>query len=218
MNTLSSFKFEEVESDKIPKKLHYCWFGKGEKSQAILDCIASWKKFMPDYEIIEWNEDNFNININEYVKDAYEQKKWAFVSDYARLYALYNVGGVYLDTDVEVFKPFDIFLDNKMFTGFENVGYPVTAVMGARKNHPIIKEMLDHYIGKKFDWKPFPHMETNTMIMSDILAVKGIDRYKNELQRTPLITVYPKVVLCPIIPDGITDETYAIHKMFGSWG
>ena len=87
---------------KIPKTIHYCWFGKGQKSELMLKCINSWKKYLPDYEIIEWNEDNFDINSNEYVKEAYENKKYAFVTDYVRLYVLLNYGGIYMDTDVEV--------------------------------------------------------------------------------------------------------------------
>ena len=89
----------------IPKIIHYCWFGRNSKSKIILKCIESWRKFMPDYEIIEWNEDNFNVKQNEYVKSAYNNKKWAFVSDYARMKVLYQYGGIYFDTDVELLKP-----------------------------------------------------------------------------------------------------------------
>ena len=89
---------------KIPKIIHYCWFGKGKKSELIEKCIASWKKYLPDYKIIEWNESNFDINSNIYCKEAYENKKYAFVSDYVRLYAVYNYGGIYFDTDLEVLK------------------------------------------------------------------------------------------------------------------
>ena len=91
----------------IPKKIHYCWFGRGEKPKDALKCIESWKKFCPDYEILEWNEDNFDLTQNRYMKEAYEAKKWAFVSDYARLKIIYDNGGIYLDTDVEIIKPID---------------------------------------------------------------------------------------------------------------
>lgn len=201
----------------IPKVLHLCWFGNNPKSQQILDCIESWKTFMPDYEIIEWNETNFNIDICSYVKDAYDQKKWAFVTDYVRLWVLYNNGGIYMDTDVEVFKSFDDLLDNEAFTGFENICYPVTATMGSVKGNPLIKEMLDYYNDKEFIWKPWPDMLTNTVIISDILEEHGIDRWKNEEQEVDNITIYPKQYLCPN-KDNITDETYAVHKQFGSWG
>ena len=88
----------------IPKKIHYCWFGKGPKSKLFEKCLASWKKYFPDFEIIEWNEENFDVSSNKYVKEAYENKKWAFVSDYARLKIIYEEGGIYFDTDVEVLK------------------------------------------------------------------------------------------------------------------
>ena len=97
------------------KKIHYCWFGGNQKSDLILKCIDSWKKFMPDYEIIEWNESNFDINCNTYVKEAYNSKKWAFVSDYVRLWVIYNFGGIYFDTDVELINNIDDLLDCNAF-------------------------------------------------------------------------------------------------------
>lgn len=201
----------------IPKVINYCWFGGNEKSQQIIECINSWKKYMPDYEIIEWNENNFNINCNDYVKKAYKMKKWAFVTDYVRLFVLYNNGGVYMDTDVEVFKPFDKLLNNNAFTGFENIGYPVTATMGSVKENELIKEMLDYYADKEFIWKEYPQMETNTVVISDLLEKKGINRWEDKLQSVNNITIYPKEYLCPN-KNSITNNTYAIHKMLGSWG
>ena len=203
----------------IPKIIHYVWVGGKEKSIAVVNCINSWKKFCPDYEIKEWNESNFDINLYRYCKEAYEQKKWAFVSDVIRLYALYTEGGIYLDTDVELFKNLDVLLNNPAFTGFENIGYPVTAVMGAEKGSSIIKEMLDYYNDRDFIWEGFGNTITNTMIMSDILEKIGIDRNKNELQRTKDITIYPKDTFCPNWwENGIPDESYARHLMLGSWG
>ena len=105
----------------IPKKIHYIWFGKGEKNERIKTCIESWKKYLPDYEIIEWTEDNFDININDFAKLAYDNKKWAYVSDVARLWILYNEGGIYMDTDVELYKPLDEFLNEEGFIGFEDI-------------------------------------------------------------------------------------------------
>jgi hypothetical protein len=105
--------------NKIPKIIHYCWFGGKALPPLALKCIESWKKYCPDYEIIEWNESNFDLDYNIYVKEAYKEEKWAFVSDVARLYAVYVHGGIYLDTDVEIIKPIDNFLDSSMFIGFE---------------------------------------------------------------------------------------------------
>ena len=101
--------------NKIPKIIHYCWFGKKDKPDIVNHCINSWKKVLDDYEIIEWNEDNFDVESNTYVKQAYESGKFAFVSDFVRIKALYDYGGIYLDTDVEVFKKFDDLLDNESF-------------------------------------------------------------------------------------------------------
>lgn len=124
------FKNEVVKI--IPKIIHYVWLGRGEKSQKIKDCIASWKKFMPDYEIIEWNEDNFDINYNDFTRQSYEKKMYAFTSDVVRLYALYHKGGIYMDTDVLMYKPLYEFENEQGFTGFEDVNYPVTATMRSR--------------------------------------------------------------------------------------
>ena len=104
----------------IPKKIHYCWFGRGPMPELALKCLNSWKVNLPDYELIVWNEDSFDITTNQYVKEAYESRKFAFVTDYVRLYALYHYGGIYMDTDVEVLKPLDNFLNHKAFTGCED--------------------------------------------------------------------------------------------------
>ena len=119
--------------NKIPKKIHYCWFGGNPLPKETVEYIKSWKKYCPDYEIIEWNESNFDINRNLYIKQAYEAKKYAFVSDYVRVFALYKYGGIYLDTDVEVFKDFNDLLDNESFWGFEQENYIATSTIGAKK-------------------------------------------------------------------------------------
>ena len=105
--------------DKIPRMIHYCWFGNGEKPKFICDCINTWKAVLNDYEIVEWNESNFDVNSNIFVKQAYESGKYAFVSDYARFWILYNYGGLYFDTDVEVIKSFDEILSKGPYMGFE---------------------------------------------------------------------------------------------------
>lgn len=134
----------------IPKKIHYIWLGGNKKSKLIEKCIASWKKYCPDYEIIEWNENNFDIGSNKYLKEAYEAKKWAFASDYIRLYVLYTEGGIYMDTDVEVLKPLDRFLECKAFSGFERKDAIPTGIMACEKGNEIFKELLSYYTDKSF--------------------------------------------------------------------
>ena len=130
----------------IPKKIHYCWFGSGEKPKLARKCIDSWKKFCPDYEIIEWNENNFNVNLNAYTKMCYEQKKYAFLSDYVRLLVINEHGGIYFDTDVEAVKTFDDLLIHKAFIGFETNEFVNTGQgFGAEANTEIVKLMIDEY-------------------------------------------------------------------------
>lgn len=135
-----------MEKFKIPKKIHYCWFGKGEKSKLVKKCIASWKKFCPDYEIIEWNEDNFEIYKYPYAKFCYENQKWAFLSDFVRLVVVYEYGGVYFDTDVELVSKLDDFMEYEAFYGFENRENVATGLgFGAIPKHKTVKAMLGEY-------------------------------------------------------------------------
>lgn len=130
----------------IPKKIHYCWFGRGEKPKLAQKCIASWKKYCPDYEIIEWNEDNFDINMNGYTRMCYSQKKYAFLSDYVRLLVVAEHGGVYFDTDVELLKRPDHLLQANSFFGFENEGYINTGHgFGSVAHGRAIEAMIEEY-------------------------------------------------------------------------
>lgn len=206
----------------INKKIHYCWFGNGEKSEIIKNCINSWQIYLPDYEIIEWNEKNFDINMCKYVKDAYENKKFAFVSDYVRFYVLYNYGGIYLDVDVEVIKPLDNFLKHDAFVGFESKkSVNPGLVMGAKKGNKIIKEILESYSNKEFILKD-GSLNTTTVVKytTDILLRYGL-RLDNTFQILESVTVYPKTFFCPLTNNSdktdFSENTYTIHHFAGTW-
>ena len=155
----------------IPKKIHYCWFGRGQMPESAKYYINSWKKELPDYELKLWNEDTFDINSNCYVKEAYESKKFAFVTDYVRLYALYTEGGIYMDTDVEVLRNLDIFLCHKAFSGFESLNQVPTGIMGSEKGLSIIKELLDYYNDKHFI------DENGNMVIGDEMLTPDSSRF-----------------------------------------
>lgn len=194
----------------IPKKIHYVWMGKQEKPKAIKKCMKTWKKYLQDYEIIEWNEDNFDINSHPFVKKAYEAKKWAFVSDYVRAYVIYNQGGIYLDTDVFVIDKLDSLLDNRAFVGYEAPDYPFTAVFGAEPKHPLIKKMLDYYDNIDMDFK---FEDNNTISVSNILINDYNCQLGNKEQMlADGIKVYKEGVLCNPSKDSLT-----VHVFLGTW-
>lgn len=208
--------------NKIPKIIHYCWFGRGQKTEIVLKCIESWKKYLPDYEIKEWNEDNFDININTYVKQAYEAKKYAFVSDYVRLYALYNEGGIYMDTDVEVIKPLDVFLDHDAFTGYERAGLIPTGIIGAKPKHNWIEKNLRFYDNKKFIKEDGTYdLTTNVKYITSISKEMGFTGGSDFQIFGEGVAIYPFDYFCAkdhftgkVI---ITNNTYTIHHFAGSW-
>lgn len=206
----------------IPKVIHYCWFGRGPKNDLAVKCIESWKKFLPDYEIKEWNEDNFDLNKYRYAAEAYENRKYAFVTDVVRLYALYTEGGIYMDTDVEVLKTFDPFLHHVMFSGFETNYTVPTGMMAAERGSVWAKDLLDQYNDRVFV-KPDGSfdMTTNTNVITDYMVGKGLI-LNNTYQDFPnLCTMYPAEFFCPkdhttgII--NITKNTVCIHHFAGSW-
>lgn len=203
-------------NDKIPKRIIYCWFGGKEKPPRVQKCMKTWKEQLPGWEFLEINEKNFNVNFNKYTKEAYKNKKYAFVSDVARLWALYNYGGVYLDTDVIVYKPLDKFLKWDFFTGFEQPHYPVTATLGASKENPLIKEMLNKYDTMTFkveeNWEDYI---TNTMVMSDVIG-KYFDRDRTEYQEKDNMAIYPQEVFCNRLRTQ-NEESYTEHLMTGLW-
>lgn len=206
----------------IPKIIHYCWFGRGELPPLAKKCLGSWKKYCPDYEIKEWNEDNFNLDLYPYAREAYDKRKFAFVTDVVRLYVLYHEGGIYMDTDVEVLKPLDRFLSHHAFSGYEDEQFVPTGIMGSEKGGRWAKENLAYYDGRHF-LKEDGSMDltTNVKIITNYLLSFGL-KQNNTYQDFPgLITLYPKDYFCPkSYVDGkvsLTSNTYTIHHFAGSW-
>lgn len=190
----------------IPKVIHYCWFGGNEKSDLIKKCIESWKKFCPDYEIIEWNESNFDINFCEYTRKAYLNEKWAFLSDVARLWIIYNQGGIYLDTDVELKRNIDKLLDYDAWFAIEDIKSLNTGLgFGATKQHDLVKLMLEEYINREFDLVPCPILNTQTVLNN----VNGFKRtYENQ--------IIDNIIFLGFGLDGYSN--YAKHHYAFSWG
>lgn len=228
----------------IPKIIHYCWFGGNPLPESAIKCIESWKKFFPGYTIVEWNESNFDFNCNAYVREAYEAKKWAFVSDYARFWILYHKGGLYFDTDVEVIKPFDDILSKGGFMGQEAVvlsstksnildfeesntsdnsdltvapGLGIATAPGLQ----LYKEILDFYETLHFIREGVMDTTTICVFTTNILKKYGYDETEKKIQRVAGITIYPPDYFCPMNyltgEITLTDNTHSIHWYGASW-
>lgn len=211
----------------IPKVIHYCWFGGNRIPEKLQKCIDSWKTVMPDYEIHRWDENNYDINKCDYIKEAYEAKKWAFVSDYVRLDVCYTYGGIYLDTDVETIKSFDVFLGLKAFCGFEkgkkkkpsevNTGLCI----GMESGFELGRILLDDYHSKHFIKDDGTYdMTPCTKIQTKILKEKGL-KLEDKIQVIDKMTIFPTEYFCPMNQYTgktiITENTHSIHRYFDSW-
>ena len=207
--------------NNIPKIIHYCWFGGNPKTELVERCIASWKKYLPDYEIREWNDNDLKNCKIPYVQEAYKAKKWAFITDYFRLYALYNYGGIYFDSDNEVFKSFDEFLNLEFFSGYENYnGYvsPFTAVVGAKRGNKIIKDLLDEYDDIHFvNPDGSLNLYTNTCRVTDYF--QRIYNFLPPYNGNKLMTLEDKCIIYPsnIFCNYKKGVSYAVHHFNGSW-
>ena len=204
----------------IPKIIHYCWFGRGSMPKLAYKCIDSWSRLLPDYEIKLWNEDNFDLNLSPYAKEAYEARKFAFVTDYVRLHVLYNEGGIYMDTDVEVLKNLDNFLSYPAFSGFEGDKYVPTGIMASEKEGFWVKEQLEYYKDRHFILSDGSFdMKTNSQIISGIMESNGF-LLKNSYQiYKNCMHIFPKDFFSPIQFGKIilTGNTHCIHHFAGSW-
>lgn len=206
----------------IPKIIHYCWFGGKEKPQNVQKCIASWKKYLSDYEFMEWNETNFNVHKSSYVEDAYNAKKFAFVSDVARIEALYEYGGFYMDTDVEVYRSFDELLSRDCVLGFEEKNYVATSFMAVEPKHPLMKEFINLYSDLNFyDVDGNIILGTNVLKFTNMLLEKGLIMNGEYQELENNIEIYPQKYFSPYDYINcylkIEKETYCVHHFYVSW-
>lgn len=213
----------------IPRIIHYCWFGRNPLPKLAIKCIESWRKFFPDYEIKEWNEDNFDVMMIPYTAEAYKNKKYAFVSDYARFWILYHYGGLYFDTDVEVIKSMDDIIASGPFMGCEkNVEdlnrYPDVnpgVGLGVTSGHPLIKQLLDLYSTLEFKKKEDKGWQYKTIVdyTTELLVIHGLTDKKG-VQYVGGFYIYPKDYFSPLEHINqlhITENTRSIHLYAGTW-
>lgn len=205
----------------IPKIIHYCWFG-GEKPRKIQECIQSWHEHLPDYTFMEWNVDNFDVNMNSYVQDAYQAKKYAFVSDVARVKALSEMGGIYLDTDVVVYQNFDKILAHRCVLGFEQDNYVATSFMACEPGHPLMRQFFQMY-----ETLPFYDQDgkiisgTNVSKLTNMLLKKGLQRDNKYQLLEAGIAVYPQEYFSPYeygyCINNRNENTICEHLFLVSW-
>jgi hypothetical protein len=205
----------------IPKKIHYCWFGGKPLPDDVIEYINSWRRFFPDFEIIQWDETNFNIDALKYTRQAYFAKRYAFVSDVARLYALLNEGGIYFDTDIIVKKPFPSeWFELDGFAGFEHDKYIQTGVIASCPKNPIIQEFLCSYRNRSFFNSFSFDITTNVVVFTSLMKKAGFNM-NNQEQEIDCFRLFPQIYLCGndwITGRYDTRETYAIHDFKGAWG
>jgi hypothetical protein len=205
----------------IPKVIHYCWFGKGQMPSLALRCMDSWKKFLPEYQLRQWNEDSFDIHSIPYTEEAYNARKYAFVADYVRLNVLYHFGGIYMDTDMEVLKSLNDLLSLPGFSGFEGEKYVQTGIIGCKQYNKWAKEQLDWYEGKHF-LKPNgkPDITSNVEIISGNMAANGFNLQNSYQIYKGCMHIFPQDYFSPKSRSGIlkvTPNTYCIHHYAASW-
>jgi hypothetical protein len=212
----------------IPKIIHYCWFGKNPLDPLTKMCKASWEKYYPDYEIMLWDEEKFDINKIPFTKEAYEHKKWAFVSDYVRLYALLSVGGIYVDTDFEIIKRLDDdILMNRALIGYENDRWFSTAFIASEPNNEWIQLLLDYYNGRHFIEKDGSmHIKPNPIIVTEISKLKCGFQLGDDFMDVGGVKIMPTISFSPYKRKDTIEhsaymisetETYGIHHLAASW-
>lgn len=205
----------------IPKIIHFIWFGGGPLTPLAERCISSWRKFCPDYEIKRWDETNFDVSQNRYCREAYEAKKWAFASDYARLWVLVHEGGIYMDTDVELLRPLDGFLSEEALSGFESKTQIPTGLMACEESSPFFERLLRDYDDRAFVKRDGTYnLTTNVVYITEACLQEGLV-LNGEKQTVAGFTLYPRDYFCPkdykTKRIHLTENTFAIHHFDGSW-
>jgi len=213
--------FDKERVDKIPKKIHCLWFSGEKKTELAEKCMESWKLICPDYEIMEWNGDNYDVTSNAYMYQAYQAKNWAYVSDYARLDIVYKYGGIYMDLDVMLIKKPDALLKHDFFIGFDQIRGIEAAAFGAEQGCPVLKDMLNIYEEKNFD----PDTGTNLLNVQPVyldyfFAERGF-KINGRYQENDGIAIYPRELFSPknwfTFEERIRDETIGLHCCAGGW-
>lgn len=208
----------------IPKIIHYCWLGDDPYPKKIQFCIDSWKRLLPDYELMLWDKHRFDIESVRWVKEAYQQKKYAFAADYIRCYALYNYGGIYLDSDVEVVRSYNELLELPYFLGRERVsGHIEAATMGFEKSHPLFRYLMDYYErhafieNGKLNTRPMPRIIRD--ITTAYYREVDIEQPKDFVHQEDVLNILPSDYFSPKENEHIyqTENTYSIHHYTGTW-
>lgn len=221
-DTLLEQKIRQMKEkeQQIPKILHYFWFGGKELPALEQQCVKSWREKCPDYQIQRWDESNYDVSKNRYMKQAYEAGKWGFVPDYARLDVIYQYGGIYLDTDVEVIKSFDSLLNLSAFAGFESRHLVAMGLgFGAGKGHPFLKRLMEDYEEREFlKGKNIYDLTASPFIQTETFRKYGL-KTDNKIQKVMDVTVLPAECLNPDyhMITHITENTFSIHHYSGSW-
>lgn len=205
----------------IPKTIHYCWFGRKPLPGDVKRCIRSWQKHCPGYSITQWNEENFQVDGHPFTIAAYNDKAWAFVSDYARLKILYDNGGIYFDTDVELLKNIDHLLAHECYLGLQQRGFRCNTGLGfgCEKHNKVIKAMLDMYDNVVFD------TNSRISISCTFLGTKALEsfgfEYRDDMQSIDGAVIYPSRYFDPVTPGNsenlLCDETVSIHHYTATW-
>lgn len=208
---------------RIPKIIHYCWFGGGPLGRDAQEYMRSWQANCPDYTVMRWDESNFDLSLSDYAREAYEAKKWAFLADYVRLWALEKYGGIYMDTDVELLRPLDEFLDEPAFCGFEHEKQLSTALIGSEPGGAWVRMLLADYEGRHFR-RPDGSLDETTNVEAITGRTRGLGgiEINGAFQRAEgLLTVYPRDWFSPMTfytgKLAVTADTRAVHHFVASW-